>query len=143
MIADVQVTGDQLTGLAPQLVASGVRVHIDHCGRPDATQGLDAPGFQELVRLGREGRAVVKLSGLIKFSQRPPPHEDVWPFVRALVEAFGPDHCVWASDWPFLRAPLRLDYGPLLAVFDELVPDSAARRTILWDTPCREFGFPT
>ena len=61
MVADVQVTGDQLTGLAPMIVRSGVRVHVDHCGRPDPAAGLDAPGFRELLRLGRDGRAVVKL----------------------------------------------------------------------------------
>mgnify|MGYP003577309389 CR=1 FL=1 len=48
----------------------------------------------------------------------------------------------WASDWPFLRAPVRMDFGPLLAQLEELVPDHATRRQILWDTPCREFGFP-
>jgi predicted TIM-barrel fold metal-dependent hydrolase len=142
MIADVQVTGDQLLGLTPQLTRSGVRVLVDHCGRPDPADGLDAPGFEELLRLGRDGRAVVKLSGLVKFSRRPPPHEDTWPFVRALVEAFGPDRCVWGSDWPFLRAPVRMDYGPLLGQLEELVPDHASRRQILWDTPRREFAFP-
>jgi predicted TIM-barrel fold metal-dependent hydrolase len=103
---------------------------------------MAAPAFRELLRLGRAGRAVVKLSGLVKFSHRPPPHEDTWPFVRALADAFGPERCVWASDWPFLRAPVRIDYGPLLALLEELVPDRAARRQILWETPCREFGFP-
>jgi predicted TIM-barrel fold metal-dependent hydrolase len=141
MIADVQVTGDQLPQLAPRLARSGVRVVVDHCGRPDPADGLGAPGFRELLRLGRAGRAVVKLSGLVKFSRRPPPHEDTWPFVRALVDAFGPERCVWGSDWPFLRAPVRVDYGPLLAQLEELVPDPAARREILWSTPCRVFGF--
>jgi predicted TIM-barrel fold metal-dependent hydrolase len=142
MVADVQVVGDQLPVLVPLLVHSGVRILVDHCGRPDPVDGLDAPGFRELLGLGRGGRAVVKLSGLVKFSRRPSPHEDTWPFVRALVDAFGPDRCVWASDWPFLRAPVRIDYGPLLALFEELVPDRAARCQILWDTPRREFGFP-
>jgi predicted TIM-barrel fold metal-dependent hydrolase len=141
MIADVQVTGDQLPALAPLLARAGVRVHVDHCGRPDPSDGLDQAGFRELLRLGRDTHAVVKLSGLYKFSRRPPPHEDTWPFVRALVDSFGPDRCLWASDWPFLRAPVRLDYGPLLASVEDLVPDRAARRQILWDTPCREFGF--
>ena len=143
LFADIQVTDDQLLALAPSLARSGVRVVVDHCGRPDPAAGLDAPAFQELLRLGREGRAVIKLSGLVKFSHRPPPHEDTWPFVRALVDAFGPERCVWASDWPFLRAPVRIDYGPLLALLDELVPDHAARRQILWETACREFGFPS
>jgi len=141
MWADVQVTGDQLPALSPLLLNSGVRVVVDHCGRPDPGKGLAAPGFRELLALGRHGRAVVKLSGLVKFSDRPPPHEDAWPFLHALLEAFGPDRCVWGSDWPFLRAPERIDYGPLLALVGELVPDRQDRRRILWDTPRREFGF--
>lgn len=63
------------------------------------------------------------------------------PFVGALLEAFEPDRCVWGSDWPFLRAPERIDYGPLLALVVELVPDASDRARILRDTPIREFGF--
>jgi predicted TIM-barrel fold metal-dependent hydrolase len=48
---------------------------------------------------------------------------------------------VWASDWPFLKATERIDYGPLLKMFEGLVPDPADRRKILWDTPRRWFGF--
>ena len=141
MIADVQVVDDQLLDLGPLLDRSGVRVVIDHCGRPDPRNGSAESGFAELLRRGRDGRTLVKLSGHYKFSHRPHPHEDAWPFVRALVDAFGPDRCVWASDWPFLRAPARIDYAPLLALFAELVPDHATRRAILWQTPLREF-FP-
>ena len=142
MIADVQVTGDQFLAMAPLLEPSGVRVHVDHCGRPDPAAGIDEPAFRELLRWGRAGRAVVKLSGCVKVSRAPYPHTDLLPFVRALVEEFGPDRCVWASDWPFLRMPERVDYGPLLDLLAEQVPDTGARRRILWDTPCREFGFP-
>jgi predicted TIM-barrel fold metal-dependent hydrolase len=141
MIADVQVIDDQLVELAPLLARSGVRVHVDHCGRPDPAAGLDAPGFRELLAWGRTGRAVVKLSGCVKVSREPYPHTDLLPYIRALVAEFGPDHCVWASDWPFLRIPERVDYGPLLALLAQQVPDPADRRAILWDTPCREFGF--
>ena len=142
MIADVQVAGDQLRELSPLLESSGVRVDFDHCGRPDPTEGITSPGFRELLRWGRSGRAVVKLSGCAKVSREPYPHRDLLPFIRALVAEFGPDHCVWGSDWPFLRMPERIDYGPLLALLTEQVPDDADRRRILWDTPCREFGFP-
>jgi predicted TIM-barrel fold metal-dependent hydrolase len=40
-----------------------------------------------------------------------------------------------------LRAPARIDYGPLLALFDQLLPDPAARQAVMWDTPRRLFGF--
>jgi predicted TIM-barrel fold metal-dependent hydrolase len=142
MIADVQVSDDQLVALSPLLERSGVRVHIDHCGRPDPTAGIDAPGFRELLRWGGAGRAVVKLSGCIKVSRAPYPHADLFPYIGALLNEFGPDRCVWASDWPFLRMPERVDYGPLLALLAQQVPDHAALRRILWDTPCREFDFP-
>ena len=48
---------------------------------------------------------------------------------------------MWGSDWPFLRAPERIDYGPLLDLMDTLVPDAPSRRKVLWDTPRRLFGF--
>ena len=141
MIADVQVVDNQLAALAPLLERAGVRVVIDHCGRPDPGAGLDAPGFRELLRWGRRGRAVVKLSGCVKVSREPYPHRDLLPYIRALVGEFGPDRCVWGSDWPFLRMPERVDYGPLLSLLAEQVPDDEERRRILWDTPVREFGF--
>ena len=87
------------------------------------------------------GRTAVKLSSLVKLSTQPHPHADAWPFVRALLEAFTPQALVWASDWPFLRAPARTDYGPLLKLIEALLPDEAARRAVLWETPRRLFGF--
>ena len=85
MIADVQVVDDQLLAMAPLLERAGVRVHIDHCGRPDPSAGVAAPGFRELLRWGRSGRAVVKLSGCVKVSREPYPHRDLRPFVDALL----------------------------------------------------------
>ncbi len=90
MIADVQVVDDQLLAMAPLLERAGVRVHVDHCGRPDPGAGPAAPGFRELLRWGRSGRAVVKLSGCVKVSREPYPHRDLRPFVDALLVRSGP-----------------------------------------------------
>lgn len=141
MFADVQVQGDQLVQLAPLLEPSGVRVLIDHCGRPNPAAGLDQPGFQTLLERAATGRYYVKISGLVKCSAQRYPWEDSWPYVQALLEAFTPERCVWGSDWPFLKAPERIDYGTILSLFEHLVPDAADRRAILWDTPARLFGF--
>lgn len=140
MFADVQVEGDQLVELAPVLEPSGVQVLVDHCGRPVPAAGLNQPGFRLLLELAATGRYVVKLSGMYKFSAVRYPYEDTWPYVRALVDAFTPERCVWGSDWPFVRAPERLDYGPMLTLLERLVPDSDERRAVLWDTPRRLFG---
>ena len=77
----------------------------------------------------------------MKFSREPAPHDDAWPFVAALVDAFTLDHCLWASDWPYLRAPVHVDYGVLLQLALALFPDASDRRKLLWDTPRELFGF--
>ena len=61
--------------------------------------------------------------------------------MEALIQAFTPQALVWASDWPFLRAPARLDYGPLRALVAQWLPAAEDRRAVLWDTPRRLFGF--
>ncbi len=137
----MQVQGDQLVALQPLLQDSGARLLFDHLGRPDPAAGVGQAGFAALLDLAGTGRACVKLSGYAKVSALPHPHADVWPYVKALVEAYTPEALVWASDWPFLRAPARIDYGPLLHLLEHLLPDATQRRAVEWDTPRRLFGF--
>jgi predicted TIM-barrel fold metal-dependent hydrolase len=119
-----------------------VKVLIDHAGRPDPVAGLNQPAFAAMLRLAKTGRVSVKISGYLKFARTPYPFEDCRPFLRALVDAFTLDHCLWASDWPYLRATERQDYGPLVQLAGQLFPNANDRRKLFWDTPCRLFGFP-
>jgi predicted TIM-barrel fold metal-dependent hydrolase len=112
-----------------------------HWGGPDVRGGLNQRGFPALRRGADSGRAHVKLSGMSKYSNEPYPFEDTKPYLRALLSAFGPQQCMWASDWPHLKAPERLDYGPLLMYAQALMPDPAIRHQVLWETPFRLFGF--
>jgi predicted TIM-barrel fold metal-dependent hydrolase len=141
MWAQMQVQHDQLITLKPMLEDSGAKLMFDHCGRPDPKLGVDQAGFQTLLALAQTGRAAVKLSGFSKCSNQQYPWSDAKPFVDALLQAFTPDRLVWASDWPFLKAPARIDYGPLLALFERLVPDASMRQKIQFETPKRLFGF--
>ena len=141
MFLQIQSEHDQLSMFVPWIEAMPIRVLIDHCGRPTPEAGLDQPGFKALLRLAATQRVSVKLSGYSKFSQVPYPFDDTWPYVAAIVDAFTLDRCLWASDWPYLRAPQRQDYGPLLELAQMLFPNPAERRTLFCDTPRRLFGF--
>ena len=141
MFVDIQVKDDQLVAMMPLLAPSRVRMLIDHCGIPTVDAGLDQPGFRALLGLAATKRVFVKLSGLVKFSRVAAPYEDAWPFIAALIEAFTLEHCLWASDWPYLRAPARVDYGVLLKLVLTLFPDASDRGKLLWDTPRELFGF--
>ena len=141
MFFNLQVENDQFLMYAPWIEKMPVKVLIDHAGRPSPLAGLDQPAFAAMLRLARTGRVNVKISGYLKFARLPYPFEDCWPFVRALVDAFTLDHCLWASDWPYLRAQERQDYGPLVRLAGDLFPDARDRRKLFWDTPCHLFNF--
>jgi predicted TIM-barrel fold metal-dependent hydrolase len=135
----VQCERDQLHDAVASLRAARVPVVIDHCGRPDALLTPSQPGFRALLELGREGH-FVKLSGPFRFfnasSRAPSPSRSSRP-----ARNVHAGRCLWGSDWPFLRLPLRMDYGPVLANLTRWLPDEGDRRQVLWDTSARLFGF--
>ena len=141
LFAQIQVRHDQLLELSAFIARTRARLLIDHCGRPDGAKGVQQPGFQALLRLADSGRAWVKISGMQKFSSLAYPYEDAQVYVQELLRVFGPDACIWGSDWPFLREPERVDYGPLLKLAERMMPDAGVRRRVLWETPRRLFGF--
>jgi predicted TIM-barrel fold metal-dependent hydrolase len=141
MFLDLQVENDQFLMYEPWIERIPVKVLIDHTGRPTPAAGISQPAFAAMLRLAKTRRVSVKVSGYAKFAKLPYPFEDCWPFVRAIVDAFTLDHCMWASDWPYLRAPERQDYGPLVELAGQLFPNANDRRKLLWDTPNRLFQF--
>ncbi len=132
---------DNLAEAAPLLRKAGIRIMVDHYGRPDTAAGISQPGFQTLLEFGRSGNAVVKLSGPFRSSKQAFPYTDVEPFIAAAINAFTLDNCVWGSDWPFVLMDRRVDYGPPLSCLDRWIPEEKDRRKVLWDTPSRLFGF--
>jgi predicted TIM-barrel fold metal-dependent hydrolase len=139
--AQVHYAGDTIIEALPALRRAGLPLVIDHCGRPDAAAGLDQPGFRALLELGREGRAAVKLSSVFRFARDGFPYRDADRFVHALVAAFGIERCLWGSDWPFVRAPHRVDHAGLLAAFERWFPSAADRDRILGANAARLLRF--
>jgi predicted TIM-barrel fold metal-dependent hydrolase len=112
---------------------------FDHYGHFDAALGVRSPGFERMLRLVKDGRAWVKLSGPTRISKRPAPlHDDVQPLADALVAA-APDRLVWGSDWPHVALwdAAMPDDGDLLDDLARWVPDEAMRRKVLVENPLR------
>src|SRR5688572_10444157 len=132
---------DELADAAPILYKAGVRIMVDHFGRPDVPRGIRQLRFETLLEFGRSGNAVVKLSGPFRSSVEGYPYRDVDPFIAAAIEAYTLKNCVWGSDWPFVRMDERMDYGPALSCLQRWLPDAQDRQKVLWDNPARLFGF--
>jgi len=137
----IHMQKDDLIEAAPVLRKAGVRVMIDHFGRPDIKRGVKNPGFQTVLDFGRTDNAVIKLSGPFRSSIAGYPYADVDPFIAAAIDAYTLERCVWGSDWPYVRMDERMDYGPPLTCVARWLPDAKDRRKGLWDTPARLFGF--
>jgi len=116
-------------------------VVIDHMGRPDPNKGVNAPGFQALIRLLKSGRGWAKMSAPYRTSLQEPPYDDITPFAHALVAA-APDRLVWGSDWPHVLLETTMpNDGDLVDQIAVWVPDEAVRKRILVDNAERLYGF--
>src|SRR5438876_523740 len=60
-----------LPALIHQLTPIGLKLVIDHFGRPDARLGIDQPGFSELLELGSRGSIWMKVSGIYRLGGTP------------------------------------------------------------------------
>jgi predicted TIM-barrel fold metal-dependent hydrolase len=144
--AQFQVEGDQLATLLPLIERTGVKLMIDHCGRPDlspkqpVSSVFETAGFKAMLALGQRGSAVMKISGYAKFSTQAYPFEDVAQVAQLLVKTYGLERCIWASDWPYLKATPRLDYGPMLQLMERDFT-LHERQHLFWETPRALFGF--
>jgi 2-pyrone-4,6-dicarboxylate lactonase len=114
-------------------------VVVDHMGRPDVTQPLDAEGFTLFNRFLAEHENVwCKVTGAERLTKSGPPgYDDVVPFAQHLVSAF-PDRVLWGTDWPHPNLKShRPDDGALVDLIPRLAPAADLQRKLLVDNPLR------
>lgn len=76
-------------------------VVIDHFARIGTDGEFRDADVRALCRLARHKLAHVKLSAYYALGRKRPPHDELVPVVRRLLEAFGPRRLMWASDAPY------------------------------------------
>jgi L-fuconolactonase len=75
-------------------------VLVDHIGRPNVRAGADGPEFQGFLELAKYPNVFGKSPDPNFFSEAPPPHLDLVPFLELALDRFGADRILWGSDWP-------------------------------------------
>ena len=125
--------------LMPVLNKLDVDFTIAHFGMFPAMDGVEQPGFRQLLDLVRRGRCYVKLTGVYRMSVAKG-FADVAPMARALIEAAA-DRVIWGSDYPHLSFAEKVGSIELWNLLGKWVPDEATRRRILVDNPQQLFKF--
>ena len=76
-------------------------VVIDHIARIKADSKNRDEEVKELCNLARHKLTTVKISAFYALSKGQPLYLDLAPVIRRLLEAYGPERLMWATDCPF------------------------------------------
>ena len=125
-----------LAGMLPNLP-----MVIDHLSKPKIREGILSEWQQDLRQAARFSNMYCKLSGMVTeadWSRWKP--ADLKPYVETALEAFGPERCMFGSDWPVCE--LAASYEQVIAALKEIVgPLSESEQCMLFEeTACRFYG---
>ena len=124
----------------------GVRVIVDHCGVPISLASKPAnpiEGFDKVLALAKYPNVALKWGHAPSLSSQPYPFPDLVPVLVKVVEAFGPQRIMWASDhsqsksfysWAESFFYIR-DTNELSETDKEWVLGKSARTILNWPPP--------
>ncbi len=138
LFVEIHRQARDLKAILTPILDAGLRVVVDHFGRPDPLLGSNDPGFHDLLSVAESGRVWVKLSATYRNKSS---LADASAMAGMLREAIGVERLLWGSDWPNTQFESRTDYSRERSVLDCLLPDLAMRRAVLIDNPAMLFRF--
>ena len=77
-----------------------VRHALNHCGGPDIKGGQFDPWATHIRELAAFENVHCKVSGIVTTASENWTREELKPYIRHLVEAFGYERLMFGSDWP-------------------------------------------
>ena len=119
----------------------GLRLVLNHGGRPAVMTGILEPWRSEVRAFAKETSAVVKISGLVERAGVEWSQESVKPYVAELIEAFGTKRCMFATNWPVSTISSNYDLwvNTLARILDELGLKQDEKDDIMWRTASRHY----
>ncbi|WP_321798319.1 amidohydrolase family protein [Caballeronia sp. J97] len=107
MTMAVQTTPDGLSMVAELAERfPGVKIALDHCGRPNLEEGPPYASCAALFDLAKHDNVYMKITPrTFDLAQAAPGGAE--PFFARLVEVFGADHLAFGSNYPASKGPLK------------------------------------
>jgi predicted TIM-barrel fold metal-dependent hydrolase len=118
-------------------------VVIDHFARIGVDGQIRQADLDQLCRLARHRFTTVKISAYYALGKKQPPYTDLIPMIRRLLDTFGPNRLMWASDSPYQLVGDNTYAASIALVRDHLdFISTQERQLLLRDTAARVFFFP-
>lgn len=97
------------------------RIGVDGFGKVPPVPGTIKPeDVFNLVKLAQHPMMHVKLSAYYALGRRTPPYDDMLPFIKELLKAYGPERLMWGSDCPYQLSPGHTYKGSIAVIRDRL-----------------------
>ena len=119
-----------------------MRVVYDHCMKPEVRWAMAGKvAFTDwahgITNLANQTNGCCKFSGLVTEAANGWTTDDLRPFARHILDAFGPDRVMWGSDWPVCR--LQAEYDQWRGLAEDLTAHLSEneRAQIFGDTATR------
>jgi len=93
-------------------------VVIDHFARIGVDGEFRESDLNALCKLAAHKQVTVKISAFYALGKKQMPYDDLGPMIRKLLDAYGPERLMWATDCPF-----QVQNGHTYAASIELVRD--------------------
>ena len=76
-------------------------VVIDHFARIGVDGEIRKSDLDALCKLARHKNVTVKISAYYALGKKKPPYDDLVPMIRRVLDSYGVERCMWASDSPY------------------------------------------
>ena len=119
----------------------GLRLVLNHGGRPAVMTSIVDPWRSEIQAFAKETSAVVKCSGLVERAGVEWSKDSVKPYVATLIEAFGTRRVMFATNWPVITISSTYDLwvNTLVQILDELGLSKDEKDDIMWRTASKHY----
>ena len=135
--------GPEKTDECDRLLAgfSGLRVVLDHCLNLKAGPDL-APTLEKVLRLSQHKNLHAKVTFVPTGSETGFPCEDMHETALRVIHAFGPERCVWGSNFPNGLWTPKVTYEEHLRIFTHSLPLQETDRAAILGETAQKLWFP-
>jgi L-fuconolactonase len=96
------------------------RFVLDHLGKPQIKTGKMESWKSDITKLAGHSNVWCKLSGMVTEADMGNwTHEDLFPYMQVVLDAFGPERIMLGSDWPVCR--LAGEYSEVMKIVPKFI----------------------
>ena len=117
----IELHNTDLKALVPTLLEAGLKVVVDHYGRPKGDNPLEDENLLYLLELGETKRVWVKLSAPYRIDKNIQGYAFAKSAIPLFLEKFEHTNLLWGSDWPHTQYEDVTDYDSMYQQIIELV----------------------